>query len=88
MTGQNVPVSFAAAVDTVSRFIGEISRDVHLVVEKDPVLAGAPEAVVVVENRTGRTLRRVPATEILQMARQIRSRDTDAVVGLLMTEAV
>ncbi|XOV88286.1 MAG: flagellar protein FlaG [Pseudomonadota bacterium] len=71
--------SLLAAVNNVSSYVQNISREVHLYVDD----SGGDTLVTVVDSRSGRTIRQVPPYEIISISRQISAHRSDPIKGLL-----
>jgi uncharacterized FlaG/YvyC family protein len=78
--GDKVSSSLLAAVNNVSSYVQKISREIHLYVDEndgDPVVS-------VVESDSGRTIRKIPANEVLTISRHIDAEISDPIKGLLV----
>jgi uncharacterized FlaG/YvyC family protein len=68
------------AVNTVSKYVQSISREVHLYVDDST----GNQRVSIVDSSTGQTIRHVPAKELMDLSRHILIKSSDPIKGLLV----
>ncbi len=73
-----------SAVNNVSSYVQNISREVHLYVDESD---GGCQ-VTVVDSSTGHTLRQIPPDEMLALSRQIDAKISNPLKGLLVKNSV
>lgn len=78
--GKEVGDSLLAAVNTVSNYVQSISREVHLYVDNTT----GSQRVSVVDSTTGQTIRHIPSDEVMKLSRDISTRSSDPIKGLLV----
>ncbi|MCB1692371.1 MAG: flagellar protein FlaG [Pseudomonadales bacterium] len=72
--------SLLAAVNNVSNYVQNISREVHLYVDE----ADGECKVTIVDSSTGRTIRHIPPHEVMSISRHIDARANDPIKGLIV----
>lgn len=68
------------AVNNVSSYVQNTSREVHVYVDED----SGDRQVSIVDSRTGQIIRHLPADEVLALSRHIASHASDPIKGMLV----
>lgn len=68
------------AVNNVSSYVQNTSREVHLYVDEK----SGERQVSIVDSRTGQTIRHIPPEEVMTISRHIASHASDPIKGLLV----
>ena len=74
--------SLMSALDNVTNYVQNISREIHFDVDAGAVTG----KVTVVDSASGRTIRQIPAREVLEMSRDISNRVSDPIKGMLFRD--
>ena len=74
--------SLMSAIDNVTNYVQNVSREIHFDVDAGAVTG----KVTVVDSATGRTIRQIPALEVLEMSRDISNRVSDPIKGMLLRD--
>ena len=74
--------SLMSAIDNVTNYVQNVSREIHFDVDAGAVTG----KVTVVDSATGRTIRQIPAREVLEMSRDISNRVSDPIKGMLLRD--